>query len=115
MLFHGTRPDITLALLFCAGAAVNLMQCLGPNAKDPAIATADELLSVLSHLQLCDESILLDHIARSQIDAPPPSPASDVGWLRTFLSAPSASKLHDVMLEFDASKVHDVFKKNFLR
>jgi hypothetical protein len=64
MLFHGTRPDITLALLFCAGAAVNLMQCLGPNAKDPVIATADELLSVLSHLQLCDESILLDHIAR---------------------------------------------------
>ena len=115
MLFHGTQRDITLALLYCAGAVINVMQHLGPNAKAAAAATTDELLSVLSHLQLCDESFLLDHIARSQIDPPPPSPASDLAWLRTFLSAPADPKLHAVMSEFDASKVHDVFKKEFFQ
>ena len=109
MFFHGTQRDITLALLFCTGAADRLMQYLKSKAAAaPSSATSDELLRMLSHLQLCDESSLLGSIAHSQT-SPRPSDPSDLAWLRTLLwpasSAASVPKVHDVMCEFGAKQV----------
>ena len=108
MFFHGTQREITLALLFCTGAAARLMQCFDAQAAAAAGATTDELLRLLPHLQLDDERSLLGNIAQSQMSALP-SNLSDLAWLRTLLwpppAVPSVPKLHDVMSEIGAKQV----------
>jgi hypothetical protein len=56
MLFHATQRNITLALLFCTGAACRLLQFSGPKALASAVATAK---SSYSYYHICGSAMKL--------------------------------------------------------
>jgi tetratricopeptide (TPR) repeat protein len=113
ILFHGTEPGAALALLFCAGAVVRLMQSLGPDALGPASQTADELLFVLTLAPFCDEESLLTHIAQSQSKRPPHPVGGDLSWMHCLLSDSADFQLHGMLSKFDSKKLLKLFVGEF--
>jgi len=113
MLFHGTEPGAALALLFCAGAVVRLIQLLGPSALSPATETAKELLFVLSLVSFCNEESLLNNIAQSQSKQPLHHVVGDISQMLCLLSDSANFRLHCIMSKFDSKKMLKMFISEF--
>jgi hypothetical protein len=103
MIYHRTKRNVVLAMIFSTGAACRLLQFSGPKAQSTASATATaaELLELLNHLQLRDEASFLQAVAESLCN-PLPSDLSNLAWLQSLLWGPAPPKFENSLLRFDS-------------
>ena len=113
MLFHGTEPGTALAFVFCAGSVCRVMDSLGSSAKAAASRTADELMSVMSLLHVCDEESIMRSIAESQAKLPPHPVCGDLTWMHALLSKAAEFQLHCSMSKFESKPLLDLFVNEF--
>jgi hypothetical protein len=102
MIYHRTKRNVVLAMIFCTAAACRLLQFSGPKARPAASATATavELLELLKLLQLHDEASFLQAVAESNCN-PVPSDLSNLACLQSLLWGPAPPKFENNLLRFE--------------